>query len=175
MQALSSATVIGHCCKSRRPSLTASRSNELLSLRIVASVIIHFSCQLFYKMSFRFGALFSLSTSKRSKPTKQEIFARLELLCRRPVLPPGAPPGTVPEEYTFSDARVEDIQECLRELQDDDAKIRPRTYTILHMMNKRNLLWAFEARDMMDNQLPYSSVDAYQERSRTTTTSHIDF
>ncbi|CAG8959252.1 hypothetical protein HYFRA_00012610 [Hymenoscyphus fraxineus] len=86
------------------------------------------------------------SLEARNSAFNQETWDQLQKLCCKPSDPAGV----------ISDEQFESIAACLRYLENHDASYRPRTYAILHMMNRVDLLISFVVVGLLDNSLPYA-------------------
>ncbi|KAE8442863.1 hypothetical protein EG329_002605 [Mollisiaceae sp. DMI_Dod_QoI] len=87
-------------------------------------------------------------------------YAKLRELCRLPIhgqLKTGA-------KSLISDSDIEEIAQCLRDLKEDEASERPRTYAVLHMMGRQDLLPVFVASGLRDNSFPYPDRRALPPR-----------
>jgi hypothetical protein len=58
-------------------------------------------------------------------------------------------------KFLISDGAIQTIAECLKDLEMEDASDRPRTYAVLHMMDRLDLMAAFVAEGLFDNSIPY--------------------
>jgi len=70
---------------------------------------------------------------------------RLDTLCQIPTSS-----GEV-----IADKHVDEIAQCLLDLGEVDASERPRTFAVLHMMNRIGLLPTFKIAGRLDNSFPY--------------------
>jgi hypothetical protein len=78
-----------------------------------------------------------------------QTFEKLRSLCRKPTNPDSK------TQYVIPDKDFQEIGDCLRDLENEDASDRPRTYAVLHMMGRIDLLTAFVAAGLFDNSFPY--------------------
>lgn len=76
-------------------------------------------------------------------------YQKIRELCR----PPGISKAGL--KILISDQDIEELAQCLRDLKDDEASERPRTYAILHMMGRQDLVSVFVAKGLRDNSFPY--------------------
>ena len=84
----------------------------------------------------------------------RETYNRLNTLCQ---IPPSSfdPSDNTKRVGLISDGDIEEIAHCLRDLDFEDACDRPRTFAILYMMNRQDLLPAFKIAGRLDNAFPY--------------------
>lgn len=92
------------------------------------------------------------SLKARNNAFVQDTHDQLRGLCRQPcnVDPKSGVRGVI------SDEKFESIAACLRDLEMDEASDRPRTYAVLHMMNRIDLITAFVVNGLLDNSFPYA-------------------
>jgi hypothetical protein len=57
----------------------------------------------------------------------------------------------------ISDETFVEIAGCLKDLGNKDQSKRPRTYAVLYMMSRVDLLYGFINEGLLDNSFPYSS------------------
>lgn len=103
-------------------------------------------------------AQFQFPSSARFSETRNRTFAketsdRLKTLCRRPATIVDSNNST--RVGLISDESIEEISNCLRDLEDEDACDRPRTFAVLHMMNRLDLMPIFKLAGRLDNSFPY--------------------
>lgn len=79
-----------------------------------------------------------------------ETYQRIRGLCRPPM--DNTKTGA---KGMISDESIEDIARCLRELSEDEASVRPRTYAVLFMIDRLDLLKLFAVKGLLDNSFPY--------------------
>ena len=80
----------------------------------------------------------------------QRICNELRRLCQRPMSPDDA---TEPKAV-LSDQAIDEISSCLNDIEHHEASHRPRTYAILYMMGRQDLMEIFVAFGT-DRSLPY--------------------
>ncbi len=95
----------------------------------------------------------------------EQTSGELQRLCLQPtnIDPETRQKGVIP------DRSFETIAECLRDLGYDNYADRPRHYAVLSMMNRVDLLPAFEIAGLLDNSFPYPEVSPTinEQRSRS--------
>jgi hypothetical protein len=77
-------------------------------------------------------------------------YQELRKLCHQPT---NVDPRT--GKAVISDGAIQNIAECLKDLEKEDASDRPRTFAVLHMMNRLDLMPAFVVEGLFDNSFPY--------------------
>lgn len=98
----------------------------------------------------------------RQQTFVNETYQRIEQLCRLSM--DGS--SKTGHNAKISDDDVEEIAQCLRDLNNDDASERPRTYAVLHMMRRQDLLPFFVNAGLRDNSLPYPNRRSLPPRIR---------
>jgi hypothetical protein len=78
-----------------------------------------------------------------------DTYQKIRDLCR----PPGFSKSG--SKVLISDKDIEELTQCLRDLKEDEAAERPRTYAILHMIGRQDLVSVFVAKGLRDNSFPY--------------------
>lgn len=86
----------------------------------------------------------------RNESFKVDVSKRLRTLCQKPTVESGKP-------EVISDKDIQEISECLQDLEEVTAMERPRTFAVLHMMNRTSFMGAFEVAGLFDNSFPYAS------------------
>lgn len=89
----------------------------------------------------------------RDKAYIRETGERLRVLCRKPTY--YIDPKTKIAGGIISDEDIDEISACLRDLEEDVAAERPRTYAVLYMMSRTDLISMFKVAGLWDNSIPY--------------------
>lgn len=89
------------------------------------------------------------TAENREQDFVRDTYQRIRYLC--------SVPGTSKDgsKILISDTDIEELAQCLRDLKEDEASERPRTYAILHMIQRQDLISVFVAKGLRDNSFPY--------------------
>ncbi|KAJ5043134.1 uncharacterized protein L3040_004517 [Drepanopeziza brunnea f. sp. 'multigermtubi'] len=137
----------------QQPDAVLSSQPQPYSTRNPLSIIIEVSKA---TIAFHFQKLESyylLDMESAQSPvltSAERACQELDRLCQQPA---GVDANGL--KMVIDDRTFQDIADCLRDIDHIGASDRPRTYAILSMMKRRDLMYAFIAFGLGDNSLPY--------------------